>query len=415
QTLADVATHLATRPLISTFRPREQGGHRELTIEQRLAFWKNAGESRLIDIEEDIAAETSYLSSTRICSYHDFAGVPDDIDSIFDRLADTGAEILKIAVGVEDAAAAIPVWKLLLRAKNKGKHVIPVAMGEAGKWTRILGLAHGSLLTYASLETGSETAPGQISAKDMREVYRVNQLAHDTKVFGIVGDPVSQSLSPYMHNPAFVSRGINAVFVPFLVKDLGTFLTRMVRPERSEAGLDFGGLSVTMPHKQTILKYIDNIDETALAIGAVNTVKVDEGRLTGYNTDAHGFITPLKKAFGDLRRARVAVFGAGGAARACVFALKREGSDVTVFVRNLQKAERFAKEFDVPIDLIENARPGDFAIVVDATPFGMKGDLENKTLFTADELAGVRFVYDLVTKPTDTPIIREAKDAGIPC
>lgn len=415
QTFDEIAAQQASVPLISTFRPKDQGGPNELTMERRLAFWNGAGESELIDIEEDIVTDTADLPSTRICSYHDFTGVPDDIDVVFDRLTDSGAEIIKIAVSVKDAVDAIPVWKLLGRAKNENEQIIPVAMGDAGKWTRILGLALGAFLTYASLETGGETAPGQISAKDLIEVYRAKQLDQNTKVFGIVGDPVSQSLSPYMHNPSFVSRDINAVFVPFLVKDVSAFITRMVRPETSEVGLNFGGLSVTMPHKQTIMKHLDEIDDTARAVGAVNTVKVDGDKLIGYNTDVHGFITPLKKMFGDLKDARVGIFGAGGAARACVFGLKREGAIPTAFVRDLQKAAAFAEQLDVPIDLIENAPLQGFDIVVDATPFGMKGDLENKALFTADDLAGVKFVYDLVTKPTDTPLIREAKKANVPC
>jgi len=408
----------SAKPLLFTYRPANQGGHADDDPAKRILFWRSlAGNGSLekawVDLETELIEDVELSSTDKIVSVHDFSGVPVDIAGRFDALGKNG-EIVKIAVQANDFGDSIGAWKLLERARMQAKKVIPVAMGEVGKWTRILGLAHGAFLTYASLETGSETAPGQISAKDMVETYRVRELDKSTKVFGIIGDPVSQSLSPYMHNPAFVSRGINAVFIPFLVRDLDAFMTQMVRPETSEVGLDFGGLSVTMPHKQAIMKHLDKIDETASMIGAVNTVKVEGGKLIGYNTDAHGFITPLKKMFGDLNASRVALFGAGGAARACVFALKREGVDVTVFVRDLQKAKAFAEELQVPLDLMKNARLKDFDIVVDATPFGMKGELENRSLFTADDLTGLKFVYDLVTKPYGTPIVREAKKANVP-
>ena len=103
-------------------------------------------------------------------------------------------------------------------------------MGEAGKWTRILGLAHGAYLTYAALDDGQETADGQITAREMIEVYRVKELDRETKVYGVIGDPVSGSLSPYLHNAAFADADINSVFIPLLVKDLDAFMTRMVLP-----------------------------------------------------------------------------------------------------------------------------------------------------------------------------------------
>ena len=288
-------------------------------------------------------------------------------------------------------------------------------MGEAGKWTRILGLAHGAYLTYASLDAGKETANGQLTAKDLIDTYRVKELDKNSEVFGVIGDPVSQSLSPYMHNAEFAAVGVNAVFMHLLVKDLDAFIRRMVKAETREVELNFGGFSVTMPHKQAIIPHLDSIDPTAAKIGAVNTIKIDDGKLTGYNTDAHGFITPLLARFGDVRDARVAVFGAGGASRACVYALQQQGADVTVFARDLNKAKAFADEFGIKHkQLTTDNRQLTTDIIVDATPLGMKGALEHGSLFTADELSGVKFVYDLVTSAADTPIVREAKAAGVP-
>lgn len=427
------------KPLLATFRSPKEGGNGSATFEERMAFWGEDNQAFwACDIEEDIAG-TSRDTTRRIASFHDFSGVPEDIDGIFERLAATEAEIVKIAVTAEDITDAISVWNLIERANKIGKQMIPIAMGEAGKWTRILGLAHGALWTYASLGTGVETAPGQVKAKDMRELFRVRDLDQNTKVFGIIGDPVSRSLSPAMLNPVFASHNLNAVYLPLMVKDLDQFMRRMVRRETREVELNFGGFSVTMPHKHSIMKHLDAIDRVAKKIGAVNTVKIDGDRLTGYNTDAHGFISPLKKHFGDLKGSRVAICGAGGSARACVFALRQEGAEVEVLVRDTAKARSFSDEFQVPVvpisnfkyeisDLrneVQNQKPkaknqqpktnlSEFDIVVDTTPLGMVGPNDNASLFTADELKGVKFVYDLVTKARDTPIVAEAKKAGIP-
>ena len=410
----------STKHLVCTFRPTREGGHTQNDEIDRLEFWKDlASDPRFrnawFDLESDVISAVDISSARKIASFHDFLGVPEHINEIFESLI-KGGDVSKIAVHAADAVDAMSVWHLL----ERGKTVIPIAMGEGGKWTRILGPAYGAFLTYASLGTGSETAPGQISARDMLKLYRVNELDKDTLVYGIIGDPVSQSLSPHMHNPAFASRQINSVFIPFLIKDLDAFVRRMLRPATSEVGFELGGLSVTMPHKQAIMKYLDEMDETALSIGAVNTIKVEDGKLIGYNTDALGFITPLKKAYGDLKGARVSIFGSGGAARACIYSLKNEGAAVTLFARDADKARSLANDFGIGLEQISDAKNqnpktslSNFDILVDATPYGM-GDLANQTLFTAEELTGLKFVYDLVTKPFDTPIIREAKLAGIP-
>ena len=433
------------KPLLITYRPAEQGGYREISVEQRIEFWNGIDNAldtsgMLFDREGDISGRvTEQGNAVSIRSFHDFEGVPADLDAIYERLAADG-EFVKIAVSAKNITDAISVWKLLERAKAENKQLIPIAMGEAGKWTRILGLAHGAFLTYASLDAGSETADGQITAKEMVESYRVKELDENTKVFGIIGDPISQSLSPRMHNAVFATLGINTVFIHLLVTDLDQFMRRMVLPETREVELNFAGFAVTMPHKQAIRKYLDTIDPSAEEIGAVNTVKIEGGKLTGYNTDAYGFITPLKERFGDLKNARVAVFGAGGSARAAVYELKRCGAEVTVFARDVRKAETFANEFGVKYGEISNFRSeiseageqssqigeqspqvgeqdskfdlSDFDIVVDSTSLGMAP--ENRSLFTADQLSGVKFVYDLVTKSDDTPLIREAKKAGVP-
>nr|MBP7476093.1 type I 3-dehydroquinate dehydratase [Pyrinomonadaceae bacterium] len=292
------------KPLLATFRSPEQGGQGSATLTERREFWSMIGNSFwAADVEEEVLDSSPNTAET-VISHHDFERVPDDLDAIFQRLSASKAGVLKLAVKAHDIVDSIALWKLIEKAKDAGKQIIPIAMGDAGKWTRILGLAHGAFLTYASLDSGKETADGQITGKDMRDVYRVKKLDKNTKVYGVVGDPVSASVSPYMHNPAFAAASVNAVFVPLHVKDLDEFVRRMVKSESREVELKFGGFSVTMPHKQGILKHLDAIDPVADRIGAVNTVRIEDGKLTGFNTDAHGFITPLNTSFGDLRGTR---------------------------------------------------------------------------------------------------------------
>jgi 3-dehydroquinate dehydratase/shikimate dehydrogenase len=392
-----------------TFRPKAQGGYRDISPDERAAFWAQVAKRKgnfLIDLEGDAPEHLHALFAGRegkIASLHNFDGTWERPKEIFDRLSGFG-DIVKMAESVDDAHEAAGLWPIL----DSDKAAIPIAMGEAGQWTRVLALAHGAYLTYASRSRAVGTAPGQIPIRELKELYRAKELTARTKVFGILGNPVTQSLSRFMHNPAFRSVGFDGVFIPFLVKDIDAFMTHMVRPETREVDLNFGGFSVTMPHKQSIIEHLDDLDETAAKIGAVNTVKIANGKLTGYNTDAHGFISPLKKLYGRLDGARVAVLGAGGAARACVFALTEESAGVQVFAREPAKYAGLAAEWGFPIKQIADFAARDFDILVNATPVGMA----DGSLFTSRELDGVRFVYDLVTKPADTPLIAAAKEAG---
>jgi 3-dehydroquinate dehydratase/shikimate dehydrogenase len=367
----------------------------------------------MVDYEGDIDFPLRLDSARTIVSMHDFENTVRDLPFQFDLLERLTGKTIKIAVGAADAADTIGVWNLLDRARAAGKRVIPIAMGEAGKWTRILGLAHGSPITYASLDAGDETAPGQISAADLTDVFRVKELDADSKVYAVIAGDTGYSLSPYMHNAAFKRHGLNSVFVPMQVADLDAFMRRMVRSSTREVELNFQGFSVTNPHKQTVMKYLDRIDDEAQKIGAVNTVNIDGGKLHGYNTDSPGFIGPLKNVFGDLRDARVAVAGAGGAARACVYALKQEGSVVTLLARDTSKASSFADEFGIRVEqLNRDHRALTTDILVNATPLGTRGENENETIATAEQLCDVKLVYDLVYNPSETRLMREARTAG---
>lgn len=414
-------------PILLTVRPKAQGGKTDYSVLDRMSIWNSYAmhkgidhNSVWIDLETDLIAKKDTLFWAEDCfvirSEHDLHGAPFDLNKVYDRtVSDT--EVGKIAVQVNEITDTIGIWKLLERANEEGKRLIPIAMGEAGKWTRILGLAHSAFMTYASLEPGCETAPGQISVQDMTDVYRVKDLDENTDVYGIIAGNTSYSVSPWMHNAAFKAAGSNAVFIPLQVADIEPFFTRMVAPDTREINLNFKGFSVTNPHKQQIITYLDDIDETAKSIGAVNTVKIEDGKFFGYNTDALGFIVPLKNAFGNLANARVAIFGAGGAARACIFALQQEGSTLTLFARNVEKALLLADEFGISIGVPKTnnqSLSSDFDIIINATPLGTAGPSVNFSILEAPQLEGVKLVYDLVYNPMETALMREAKTAGVP-
>jgi 3-dehydroquinate dehydratase/shikimate dehydrogenase len=404
-----------------TFRPKDQGGKRDLTDEERLNFWSSWKTDNLwVDFEFDLFQTLIDAGFTRrliICSHHDFNAVPENLTDIYEKIIQAKADVVKIAVQAGDATDGLALMKLLERAKAENRELIPIAMGESGIWTRILGLSRGAFMTFAALDEASATAPGQLTAQEMIDVYRVKELDQNTEIYGLIGGSVSHSVSPQIHNAAFQFHKLNAVYVPFAVKNLAEFMRRMVNPKTREIDWQLRGFAVTIPHKIEVMKYLDFVDETARKIGAVNTVKIEGDKLLGFNTDADGFIEPLKNAYGDLNGARVALFGAGGAARACVYALQRENANVTVFARNLEKAKSLVVDFDVEIQDLQSQieRFKNFDVIVNATPLGMKkGDLENKTPAFAEQLEGVRLVYDLVYNPFETTLMQEAGKVFVP-
>jgi len=400
-----------------TYRPSEQGGLRVLPLNTRLMFWKRilpalADRDILIDLEADVNFPLRFDETKVIRSTHFFNDSPRDLRPAFFEIADLGEGIVKLAATAADITDTIRAWSLIEIANREDRRVIPIAMGEAGKWTRILGLAHGAFMTYAALDADEATAPGQITAADLIDVYRIKELDRETKIYGIVAGDTSYSISPWIHNAAFKAAGENCVYVPLQVADLDNFIRRMVRQETREIEPNLAGFSVTNPHKQAIMRHLDEIDETASKIGAVNTVNINDGKLCGYNTDVTGFIRPLITAFGDLNGASVAVVGAGGAARACAYALTDAGAETTVYARDTGKVAGLSESFGVRIQPLPDKFAG-FDIVVNCTPLGTKGDSEDKSIATAGQLSGVRLVYDLVYNPTETRLIREAKTAGV--
>jgi 3-dehydroquinate dehydratase/shikimate dehydrogenase len=413
--------HLCPHKTIFTLRPREQGGHRKISVAEREHFWRAfAGEhlnsTSFADIELDLALrlmEKEELEWNRvICSHHDFDGIPAELDEIYERMLATPARILKIAVQADDATDTLPVFRLLERARQEKREMIAIAMGAAGVATRIIGAARGAFLTYGSLDEAHRTAPGQLSALDLRELYRLHLLNEETQITGLIGSPVAHSLSPYLHNAAFAAEEINAVYIPFEVRNLSAFIRRMVHPQTREIDWNLRGLSVTAPHKSAILEQLDWVEPSAREIGAVNTIVFKDGALYGYNTDAAAFLAPLQNRIKELRGARCAIIGSGGAARGALWSLRQAGAHVTIFARNQKLAQKLVEKIATRTSDLAGANFREFDVVINATPIGTRGVSEGETPAVADQLKGTRFAYDLVYNPTETRFLREARDAG---
>jgi 3-dehydroquinate dehydratase/shikimate dehydrogenase len=409
-------------PLIMTLRPIEQGGWREIDKLNRVSFWLNhfgyndefAG---FADIELDLALllmNGAPLDWSRvICSHHDFAGaLAADLENIYARMTNTPSRILKIAVQAHEITDCLMIFHLLERARREGREMVAIAMGEAGIMTRILGPSRGAFLTYGSLDAASATAPGQLTAIELRDLYRVPKLNERTDIMGLIGSPVAHSVSPHMHNAAFEALDLNAVYIPFEVRDAQSFLQRMAHPRSRELAWNLRGLSVTAPHKSAVLQHLDWIDQSAHEIGAINTIVIRNGELHGYNTDAAALLAPLLDKMGSLRDKRCAIIGTGGAARSALWSLRHEGAHSTLFARNLKHARTLAKEFDASSKHLEGASFDSFDIVINATPLGTRGQTQDDTPALATQLRGSRLAYDLVYNPLETRFMREARHAG---
>lgn len=409
------------RPVVLTFRPAEQGGYRDLSLAQRQDFWRRHFQSpaAFFDLESDLVSELVNRDvaqqpdwSRVICSYHDFKGVPQNLEDLYEKMAFTPARILKFAFKANEIVDCVQVFNLLDRARSEDREIIPLAMGEAGVITRILGPSRGSFITYGTTDGNPGTAPGQLLTRELKSVYRIDAINTDTIVTGLVGNPVAHSVSPHMHNAAFVAKNLNGVYLPFHVDDLLSFFKAMVNPSTRGLNWNLRGLSITAPHKTEVIKYLDWVDPTAQTIGAVNTVVVESEQLRGYNTDADGLIEPLVQRIGSLTGARAAVIGAGGAANAAVFALQQQGADVAVYVRDLSRAVPLGQRFNVECQSLESAAFAGTDLVVNTTPLGSFGDRVDETPAVASQLRGSGFVYDLVYNPIETRFMCEGRAAG---
>jgi 3-dehydroquinate dehydratase / shikimate dehydrogenase len=289
-----------------------------------------------------------------------------------------------------------------------------LGMGLPGLATRVLALAQGGLLTFAALRRGAESASGQPTIDELKTLYRAHQLTRESQIFGVIGNPVEHSRSPRIHNPALQAAGVDGVYLPLEVDDIASFITDFVHPKTKKLDWDLHGLSVTIPHKVSVIPLLDHLDETAKAIGAVNTVVIRGNELHGYNTDVTGAMNALAPLF-DVRNARVAVLGAGGSARAICYGLKQRGANITIYARDLAKAQTLADEFGAAaarLDQFDGQAGRQAEVVINCTPIGMHGHSEGQSPIAASALQNVKLVYDLIYTPRETALLQAARAQG---
>ena len=294
--------------------------------------------------------------------------------------------------------------KLLALAKAfPQEKLILLAMGEAGFPTRVLSPAWGGLYTYAAPTSAEGTASGQVSARLLRNLYRIEKFSKNAKIFGVVADPVRHSISPQVHNRAFQSKRIDAVYLPLFVQP-----THMKDFFAFANNLPLTGCSITIPHKQKVIRYLDVVEPLARRIGAVNTIWKKAGKWRGTNTDAAGVTVPLSKRV-KLNKASVLIVGNGGAARGAAFALADAGAKISLVGRNVDRVRALARICGGEPLSRDQAVQKHFDVVVHATPIGMWPNV--KECFFDDHIPG-DIVFDMVYNPMETLLLAKAKSQG---
>jgi len=398
----DVAGALAGRrlPVIVTCRPAWEGGRFIGSEEERKRILHDAlaRGAEYVDVEWK-AGFTDLVSSNGgrrvVLSSHDFEGVPGDLTDRAQAMRATGAEVVKIAVKAVRLSDCLPLLDLGAQVARQG--TVLIAMGECGLATRVLARKFGSLWTYA----GDQRQVGQITLAELTETYRFRALTETTDVYGLVGSPIAHSVSPAMHNAAFAAARLDAVYLPFPAADARDFLT-------FARALGIKGASVTIPFKVALFGLLDEVYAVARRVGAVNTIRPLHDRWIGDNTDAAAFLGPLRNRV-NLNGARVAVLGAGGAARAVAVALGASNAQVTVYARDILKARDVAVMASAASDAMPPPAES-WDLLINCTPVGMYPHTDD-TPIDASLLTG-RYVYDLVYNPTVTRLMREAAKAG---
>ncbi len=414
---ADLTQLLTSIPLgvIVTCRPRREGGRFSGDESRRLGLLRAAAKAgaEFLDVEMDVP-EQSQPGGQIIRSHHDFSGAGADLEAAAESMDASLSAVNKLAFvapGPEDALRAFDI----IRACNKP--TIALAMGEAGVLTRILAPKFDAMGSFASLVKGAESAPGQLTIDELKNLYRWDSINAETFCCGVVGCPVSHSMSPAIHNAAFDQAQVNAVYVPLPVQPGADNFNRFMDALLARPWLNWRGMSVTIPHKENALAYVgsDNCDELARAIGAINTITISpDGSLRGDNTDYAAAIDALCDTMGivreQLKGRSAAVLGAGGAARAIVAALSHYGAETTVFNRTVSRAESLADEFACKARSIDDAGKIDAEIVINCTPLGMHPNTDACPLAVIPSC--VEVVFDTIYNPIETQLLRRARGAG---
>jgi len=403
--------------VIATCRRKQFGGSFDGALRAELEVLTKAAEAgcQIVDLEVESAEEAAprQLDQLRahlraagtalLVSFHDFTRTK-GLEQAAERIEAFRPEFVKVVATAKSLTDNLAMLKLI-EERSRSTHVVGISMGEEGVVSRILGLRAGASFTFASLDDGIETAPGQVSVRALRNLYRAEQLDQATRIFGVAGNPIAHSLSPLMHNTAFRRENVNAVLIPLKTHKLADLLN-LARE------LPLAGVAVTMPLKQEVLAHLATSDPLTGRIGACNTLRMGaDGKIVGFNTDVAGVVRPLEKRL-RLKGAKIAVLGAGGAARAAVFGLVDQGAEVFIVNRTHENAVKLAREAKAHALKREQFAKNRFDVLINSTPCGMAGNKQPLPI-AADEL-NADLVFEMVYNPLETPLLKLAKERGIP-
>ena len=397
-------------PVVVTCRRPTDGGKWPGTEEQRQLLLRTAIAEGVeyVDLEDDIAVRVPRFGKTRrIVSFHDFRKTPDNLDEIHRRLAQCDPDIVKIATMANHPSDNVRILDMVRKAKVP---TIGLGMGDIGVPTRILAGKFGAPHTYATFQHERALSPGQLSFEQMTQVYHYDQINAETEVYGVVADPIGHSLSPLVHNAGFAHLGLNKVYVPFRVprEDLSRFIDEA-------PSLGIRGLSITIPHKEEVIKKLTVIDDVVRGIGAANTVVLDGPTRTGYNTDYHAAMLSLEDAMGicsggekPFAGKTAMVMGCGGAGMAITYGLVRRGATVLVSDIAPRKAELLAERFQcVAVDWADRHK-ANLDILMNCTPVGMHPNVDESP-YEKHHLRPSTVVFDAVYNPENTLLIKDAR------
>ncbi len=410
----NIARLMANRPencqVIITCRRKEDGGKWNGTEEARQLHLREAIAEGVdyVDLEEDIAGNIPrYGETKRIISYHNFRKTPEDLRELHDRMSKLDPDVVKIATMANNPHDNVRMLELMQESEIP---TVAMCMGDIGTPSRILASKFGAPFTYATFHHERALAPGQLSFKQMAEVYRYEDIDVDTEVYGVIADPVGHSLSPQVHNAAFHAKGVKAVYCPFRVPadSLDQFIQDAPR-------LGIRGLSVTLPHKEAIAKHLSKIDPPVKSIAAVNTVVFDGSETVGYNTDFNAAMDCLEQTLGAIgaqpspvKNKRVLVLGAGGVARPIVYGLRNRGALVTVASRTKKRSDRLAATYDCKAVDWETRQRVHCDILINCTPIGMHPNVDESPM-PKTHLKPSMLVFDTVYNPESTLLIKDSR------
>ena len=387
------------KPVIITCRHSAEGGYFTGSEDERRAILREALTlgAEYVDLEWRTSSDLIQQTGGRrvVLSHHDFRETPADLLARAQAMLSTGAEVVKIATTANRLSDCLALHAVGRQVRSS---MVLIGMGEAGVITRLLPGRFGSIWTFA----GDGVAPGQIPLRRLLDEFRFRKLGPSAAIYGVLGKPVSHSISPAMHNAAFRAANIDAVYLPLAAADFDDFLT-------FANGIGLAGASVTAPFKVEAFERADESDPVSRRIQAINTLRREGSRWIGFNTDVVGFLVPLKAAI-RLNGLRATVMGAGGASRSVVVALASAGVDVTLSARRREQAAAVASlagarvgEWPPP--------PGSWDVLVNATSAGTSPRTDESPLPPRHPIDG-KLVYDLVYNPAHTKLLGEATAAG---